>query len=384
MSENYFKIFKNPDDHDKWSKQIEYAAIADNLDADTRQKLVSALETMVQIMGKSFLKTSHVNHPVRQMVSEKTEFRIYQLIEFADTIKTLKLTDTNFPKLQKKLLSKQESKREGVPFVEIAQTYIKENFIVNFLEENNFSKTPDIKITNPENNEVFYIEVSTLNDGPEKINSQNNHYFFHSQFHYIPPQNSFVGEQKEPINKEDYPEIEKIIANAKCKVEEHNQIVFYTDKRFYFLLAPKGYDEDLKLVCEKYALRLNTISGLPLNFNETDRIVNNKIRDKAKQIPQGSNGLIYFPVAPLFFITTDIKDITSRVEEYILSFKNIIGIVIFSKIVANKEQTSENIGRHLFKRKTIKNLSYESLFIHNKNCELYISNNTLEKIYRTL
>lgn len=127
MSLNYFKIFKNSEDYYKWEKQKDYALVADGLEENVRKKYYDALIVFEKILGRSFLKSSHWNNPIIQMVIEKTEFRIFELIEFADTLKQLETSDINFSELIKKLLVRDKSKQEGIPFVEIAKNYINEN-----------------------------------------------------------------------------------------------------------------------------------------------------------------------------------------------------------------------------------------------------------------
>lgn len=382
MSENYFKVFKSADDHYKWNKQKEYALIADDITKNDRKKYFDALVILEKILGRSFLKSSHRNNPLRQMIIEKTEFRIFELIEFAETLKVLETSDINFSELQKKLLMRDKSRQEGIPFVEIAQNYINENFIVSFPVENNIDKSPDIRIINPNNNETVYIEVSSLNENEERILIRQNHYFFHENFHYLPPQNSFIGKQKTIIKRSEYTEISEIIAKAKERVHLYGQIVYYSDKRFYFLIAPIKYKNELIEISKKYFLDIDNIEGLTIHFNLTNQIIS-KIKKEAYQIPLNFNGLLYFPVSPLYFMTTDINQIIERLENYIINFKSIIGIVIFSKIVDNNKETLINIGEHFYRRRIIKNLSYESLYIHNKNAEIFISDETLNKIFKT-
>ena len=316
MNENYFNVFKSANDHYRWDKQKEYALVADGFNKNDRKKYYDALVILEKILGRSFLKSSHRNNPLRQMVIEKTEFRIFELIEFAETLKVLETSDINFSELQKKLLLRDKSRQEGIPFVEIAQNYINENFIVSFPVENNIDKSPDIRVINPNNNETVYIEVSSLNENEERILIRENHYFFHENFHYLPPQNSFIGKQKIIVKKSEYTEISKIIAKAKERVHLYGQIVYYSDKRFNFLIAPMKYRNELIEISKKYFLDIDNIEGLPIHFNLTNQIIS-KIKKETYQIPLHFNGLLYFPVSPLYFMTTDINQIIERLENYI-------------------------------------------------------------------
>lgn len=388
MSENYFKVFIDSEDHNKWSKQKEYAAIRENIDDVQRIQFTEALIIMEDILGIHFLKATHPHNPVRLMVTEKTPFLILETIQFAATLKALKEADFDLVELRRLLGSKINARREGIPFVEISNAYVQQGFRVSFpvppVRQGSSKKesSPDIKLVNRETGETFFIEVTTLNDSKTRIEEKDNSYFFHSQFHYIPPQHSFVCQQHIPVAIEEYPEIEKIIANAKQEVVETQEKVPYSDSRFSFILVPKSQVSWLKEFCEEQNLRLNTIAGLPLNIDETSKIIR-KIDEEVKQIPADHNGLIYFPVTPIYLMFINPTDIINRIENHIKRFKNILGVVIYSKIVDSQEESVEYIGRHIFRITTMMNLCCQSLYIHNAAAEIYISPKTLEKINKT-
>ena len=100
------------------------------------------------------------------------------------------------------------------------------------------------------------------------------------------------------------------------------------------------YRNELIEISKKYFLDIDNIEGLPIHFNLTNQIIS-KIKKEPYQIPLHFNGLLYFPVSPLYFMTTDINQIIERLENYITNLKSIIGIVIFSKIVDNNKEKKE-------------------------------------------
>lgn len=318
------------------------------------------------------------------MISNKTVYQIQDLIEFADTLRILKAADSNYQKLIKKFLSEKSAKTEGIPFVEIARMYIKENLNITFINEDNIhgSKTPDVQVNNTDNGDIFYIEITTLKNSDDRNQISKNYDFFHREFNYTQPLFSFYGKQKQVVNEAEYTNIREIIVNAKNKVKENNQIIYYSDKRFCFLLAPQSNTENFNEICEHNNIRPIHFDGLPHNFDETNRI-NNKI-SKAKQIPENQNGLLYISISPLYFMTTDLLTAIERLEVNIAKYKNLLGIVLFSRIVDSREEVALKLENHLFARRTIQNLCCESLFIYNDNCDIVISDETLQKIYKTL
>lgn len=375
-------IFKSERDHFKWSKQKEYLTHLETIDEETRFKAIEAISFLEKEFGKQFLKITTVNHPVRLMISNKAPFQIKDLIAFTNTLQILKKQDNNYNRLLLKLLSQKEAKTEGISLVNVARLFSKEEFIISFLEEVKNHPTPDLKISNLNNKDIFYIEITKLNTSDNNNQISNNYNFFHKQFHEIQPLFPFYGHQLKSIDKDEYIEIADIIANAKKRVKEENQIIYYADHRFNFLLAPSSDDNDFNEVCNRNNIRPIHFDSLPINLDETSRI-NNKI-DKAYQIPKDKNGLLFIAISPLYFMTTELSVAIERLESNISKHKNLLGIILFSEIVAAKESKVIKISNHIFARKTIENLCRESLFIFNKSCDINLSKETIEKIYKAL
>lgn len=373
-------IFITERDHFKWSKQKEYISHLETIDENIKAKAVKALDFLEQELGAQFLKATSSNHPVRQMISNKTAYQVKDLIEFSDTLYYLKSNNSNYEKLLRKLLSHEKAKTEGIPFVQVARMYIKEGLDIFFIDEDKNSRTPDVQVMNTDTEEKFYIEITKLNNSEENNQITENYDFFHKQFNDIQPLLSFYGNQKKKIKPSEYPFIAKVIADAKLKVKENSQIVFYSDNRFSFLLAP-NHIKDFNLICEQNDIDPIRFNGLTHNLDETSRI-NNKI-SKAKQIPEKNNGLLYIEVNILYFLS-DIEAAVERLETNIAIHKNLLGIVLFSKVVMPLEEMTIKKGNHFFAVRTIENLCYTSLFVYNNDCDVFISDETVEKIYKSL
>ena len=194
-------IFINERDHFKWGKQKEYISHLDTIDDDTKNKATNALSFLELEFGAHFLKTMSVNHPVRQMVSNKTAYQIKDLIEFTDTLQILKKEDNNYNRLIQKLLSKNDAQTEGIYLVEVARMFLKEGLIISFIDEIKNNKSPDVKLTNPNNKDIFYIEITKLNDSDNQNEISDNYNFFHKQFNDIQPLFSFYGKQFKSVDK---------------------------------------------------------------------------------------------------------------------------------------------------------------------------------------
>ena len=386
---NSINIFQSERDHYKWGKQKEYIMLVENIDEVTRAKAIATLDFMEQEFGAHFLKTPSRNHPVLQKISNKARWQIEELIRFADTLQRLKISDSNYSKLLNKLLGMKSAVEEGIPFVEVAQMCHKQGFDIFFVDEEKRGavKTPDIKVIDRENGETFYIEISTLNNSDDRNKIKRDYNFFYKEFNYRKPILPFFGWQKIKLGEEkkeeelQYAEIREIISDARKRTNENSQIIYYSDKRFCFLFAPDD-SENFNEICKKNGIDAFNMESLTVSFDETSRI-NNKI-GKAKQIPKDSNGLLYIFVSPLFFHAADLAVSIKRIEANIARYANLLGIVLCSKIVDQREEIILPIGNHLFARRTIQNLSYESLLIYNANCDMHLSEDTIAKIYKSL
>jgi hypothetical protein len=173
-------IFASDHDFNKWSKQKEFITSANDIEEETKQKLESEITFLHEELGKSFFKAFSHNHPIKKKFSNKATWQIHDLIEFSDALQILKASDSNYSKLLQKLLSEKRSQIEGEPFVEIAMMYCKEEFQISFVEESNILgvRTPDLKISDPESSDSFYVEVTILNDSHALNDSFKINYFF--------------------------------------------------------------------------------------------------------------------------------------------------------------------------------------------------------------
>ena len=75
-------IFIIENDHFKWSKQREYILSLETINDAIRENAIDSLYFLEQELGRNFLKTYSVNHPLRQKISEKTKWQIEELIGF--------------------------------------------------------------------------------------------------------------------------------------------------------------------------------------------------------------------------------------------------------------------------------------------------------------
>ena len=383
MADYYFDVFKQPADHNNWNKQREYALKYEEIGKDWQQKLAHSYEFMRDELGSNFLKIKNQNNPIKQMVSNKALWQIKEFVGFTDAMRILKKSDSNYKKLIRALKSDIKAKAEGVPFVEITKAFSKQGLLVHFVDETN-KRTPDIEITNSENGEKFYIEVSSLDDSDARKEARHNYNFIFHHILDVSPFCLFAAKHKKAIERKNYPTIAEVILREKLRCLNEREIIAYSDEYVEFLLAPEEMKEGFQEQCDMQGLRANHLEGLELNFDEASRLISSKIGLKAKQIPTGSNGLLYFPVSPLFFIGSSIIKAKEKINSYLTRFPNVMGVVMASKILNDVDPVITGDGTYFYTRKVDDGLCREMLFIANPGCELQIGEDTLIKMFKAV
>ena len=126
--------------------------------------------------------------------------------------------------------------------------------------------------------------------------------------------------------------------------------------------------------------------SLPLDFDYTDRLINNKLKRKVRQIPKDSIGLIYIQINIFYFFAIDIPKIIRYFSNQLTKYPNILGIVIYSKVtndITNDKYYFDGLSFYGTK-KVFDNIQKNILFIFNEECDLVITPKSFNMIYNAL
>lgn len=327
MGNEYFEIFKHPGDHKNWSKLIQYGAIYPELNEELRARLVKVLTFFQKELGKGFLKTSGINHPIHNVISNKVVSSALWLIDFGELLIALKETDCNYDHLLKKLIPEEDCIREGIPFSWISKPYLKKGFDIKFVVENLATigkKYADIKLTDPETGQEIIIEVSTLDESDKIKNNSRQRSLFSKILSHKPPILVCSGKQIKTVPDHLIDTYCEILENLKQKVISSNQQKSLMDQYFEITFYPEEIKE---------GVLYQEILGQETSYDFTDRIISSyKIHHKAKQIPKSKPGLIYLKLSPLFFLSANIERTIGVLKDYISRYINLYGLVLFGHI----------------------------------------------------
>ncbi len=385
MSKLSFEIFKKVEDRYNWDKYIEFVEKTDDLDIDQKNRLIQAYLFFKTELGKGFLKnTMRQNHIVTNYVLQRGKEPYSWLIWLSDSLSSFKYDDCNYDKLLNKIRQVEKSKMEGIPFLEIADSYKKVGFEVVFEPlKSSAQKNPDLKVTNPETKEIFFIEISTLKISDDREKVSNIYHLIFEEFisGFVP----FSGKILRRFDENKLNKILDVIRNTRRVAITENKFVTYRDKEIDFAFASYDRREELEKWCANKQYEIGNLLSLPININETKRILGNKLPKKALQIPSGSLGLVYIVIDSSHLTFQEPFELIEATEKGLKAFDNILGVCIYSKIGYESDNQGYFYKLHYYGNKTVFNsLRKDSIFVFNNHCKIQIFPNTIEKIYRTV
>ncbi len=242
--EAYQKAFKNPEYLFKWAKQIEYISLTEDITDLLKAEIIGSYSFLRNELGNGFLKTNKVyrrfkHHPIHSMLSNKAPWQMKDLVRFTQNLKQIKANEiSNYPYLLKKLKPSISCRNEGIPFTDIAASFIASGFEVCFLEERKNTKTPDIKVLNNETQEHFFIEVSKLHDSGERIDFSNNYHKLFFKLHDTPPNLPCSCIQLEFISDSEMERIYTTLDSLKEMALKNDELITYIDKFIDIAIVP--------------------------------------------------------------------------------------------------------------------------------------------------
>jgi len=381
--EKYFRIFQQGTDNFEWPKLIEYAHKETEIRLNVRKKWVNALLFLRKEFGEKFLQSQKHQHPLFNILTAKSLAEIKVLLNFAATLQELKNSRKSYEKILNKLKSPSKCKKEGLPFIEIAQMLYKRGFAINFQQEKLNQKNADIEVSYPATGDRFFIEVSELEESlVRKMLDENFRNLSHA-FQFDGSSLPFSCQQEAFLPNSEMQEVLiKIKQLKEAALQDKAVKVFKTEKISFAVCHPDAIEDFIEW-CNNNNQRKG-LNGPALDFNETSRICNNKIA-KAKQIPQDSSGLIYLTINWIYFLVFNSQQNIDKIQRQMESYENLLGIVIFSKINGGDDNLRPFIDKdHFYLIKNLNSITCRHLlFVFNKNYKGALSAKTLTRLFKS-
>jgi len=388
--DSFSKIFKKSSDHNNWDKQIAFYTQSTEITADRKAKILEALNYLRVHLSNGFLKNTKNKHPLRFSIANKATHSMDWLIWLHETLKTYEQDEKNFKIIIDNLKSVEDAVKEGIPFLEVASALNKSGFKVSFEPTiTGFSKKPDLKLINIENEEVIYIEVTTkLKSDSRDIVTANylglNRFMEGKGVYYS-------GKIHESIEEEEIEDvltqINELIVLCKKGTKLKSLTLEKTKNKFELAIVNPSEMAELNEWMANKNLDNREIESANINFiDDVEKINKSKIHEEAKQIPKGELGFIYFKVDPLVLLTSNLQNILSIVKRKLLHYEHIVGVVLWASVGdAECVPFGFKFGSSFYNEFPIFEINKRmNLFILNEKSTKSISVSSMHKIFESL
>jgi hypothetical protein len=374
-----FKIYPLVGPQPTWNDLINRIDSVPAVDANRKIRWRQAIEFLRAELGTGFFNNCGNNHPIYIKLTN-APWLLNDLIDFANTLKTLKNNDSNYSYLLTKIRPRNKCRSEGAAFVEIASTFLKQGFQIKFLENSNSRKSPDIEISDPITDNKFFVEVSRVNDSTKRKQTNDEfrvisntllHYGFNLLYSY---------KQLKHLGKEGIDDTIERIKSMKDEASANESFLVYRSEIIDLAVAHHHKYDELMKWCEENG-RTKGATGLSVDFNDTPRIVDyKKIHKKVKQIPPGETGILHMPIHFLYFFAMNIEETIIRIMDEISHYPNLLGVILTANLGQPVKEEFIEVGNTIRSVQMVNDIARHLLFIYNYQYKGNLTQETWQKI----
>lgn len=335
MEEVPYKLYPLFVKQKTWERIYEFIANNDKISASLKLAWIDALDFMKKELGRGFFNTADMYHPIDNLLGSASDAEVNYFIRWVNMLKTIKEGENGYDVLKEKLMSKNQSRPEGMPFMDIALDFGSNGFKTKFLAEENRNhiKTPDIEVTYLESGERCFIEVSQIRDSDERtVRTKQYHKILNVILHsgYDLP---VAGELKRFMEEDAYQKTILDIRELKDRCWQTQSMVSLENENLSIAFSTNESFPDLEQWCAN-TKHTKGFNGLPVNFRDLPRIVDRgRIALKAQQIPVTESGVLYFPVQAMFFMVTDVLELIDAIVPVLAKEKHLFGVVFYAETI---------------------------------------------------
>ncbi len=365
-----------------WDKHIQSIRNNISLSVETKSLLIDSLSFLKNELGVGFMKSTELDNPIILKIINSEKYPM-SLIRFANTLKTMMDRDAqSYLKIRQKLFSSTKCRNEAIPFLDIASSLIDNGLTIGFIEEERKQRTPDIRVENSENQDIYFIEFTQVGESSLRRNLNNK--FRKISKCLVSCHLPYSGRMLRDCENYEVLLVCNSISHLVKQATQEGRVINYKDDRFELVIGQLDELEDLHNWCNSNNQSIGQFNGFSIEGDETFRIINNKIKSKVRQLPFENGGFIYLRVHPTHFMASDLYQSISAIEKEVNKYKHLMGIVIYSEIIGNVAPGINFIGRHIYCRRMVDHLvSKDLLFVFNEAGENRLKTETWVKILKS-
>jgi hypothetical protein len=373
------------DDYLDWNKLILHVDSID-LTEEEKLKVKAALKFLKNELGEGFLCSGfQVKHPILgNFIFNQAPWTRKWLYWFAESLKELKDHEGYYQLVER--LKDADKYHEALSVFKMAVKLSYAGFKIAFdqtVQVSNRIKKPDIKITNPENGEIIYVEVSIQGQNYLTKEASTINFRIHDQLWKHFPKLNYSGKILKSLSES---HLESILLKLNRVVEkvlkENSFYEFKIEGIIEIGISPSDDTATLELWSKKHDLKVGEFIGPKVNTNELQRL-RGKIDAEQKQLPNDSPGIVIINNNNLYLGIQVIDMVISELEEYVYRFPHLLFSVIYADYFCGRRESLIKIkDQHVYVVKPTDHLhTEEDIVLFNQFCKHKISPSTIAKVY---
>jgi len=244
-------------------------------------------------------------------------------------------------------------------------------------------KIPDLKITNSENREELFVEVSIQKESMVQREASMTLQEISKPLLWSAPFIYHSGRVYKTLSEKHLAEVVSKVQQLVEKVKKEKVFNELVEEGVVEIgLAPKNDIEILKKWAKDRRLKVGELSGPSYNVDEILRM-KGKIKEEQKQLPHDHANVIIIKNNTLFFHMYDVRKAINELEEEIYRYPHLLIVIISGGYMGMGEPTAIMKDQHLFVKKVKADILSvdEHILLLNKYCTFNISPSSIAKIY---
>jgi hypothetical protein len=326
-----FAIFRK-DTRFIWANHFRYAQEQRLYPPELAHRYIEALTLLHQLLGESFLRQVRHTHPLANMILDAAPWQVHRICHYADQLHYLAGNDPHFPAFRQKLLSPADTRQEILPFLHISHLLRSAGMEIRFPAAKTGQKNPDIVITDPQTGQIVYGEVSKLGKSKDRHDSEVNYNKLCRTMASCLTNPLYSAIQLQPVTDTYLATLGPILTALQQQVADTNLPAEHSDPYLTIKLFPISQQQAL-YDWMATANRRKDLNGPHLDVDETQRISNNKVLRKSKQLLPGTPGILFLPLESIHFWQQKVTETIAILQQRMRTRPHVLGIFLFAEIL---------------------------------------------------
>jgi len=351
---------------DYWKSHVE---TIEGLSSLEKERVKNAFDTVGKIFDTDLQSLVEKGHYIYWNIANTAPWTRKWFIHFSDALQK-SLSQKNGQQIIDRL--KRPSDYDvALLELDIANSFMNVGFEVEFYPiVEQINKKPDLKITNPNTNEQFFVEITELGASDQAKESyktfdtiskelfSKSHTSDGKRIHSMGRIHKYLSE----------PNLKRIMEKINNMIEKVKNTGFeelVENEVIELALSTDDKIEFLKSWAKERGIDANLI-GPSSDPDEVHRL-HQKIRREQKQLPQNLLNILVIKDGTRFMIgRRDIKEV-SKLEEYVYEHNHLAFCIVFNSYISGSlEEKIMNLGDHIRLQKSSDMLGREMLILTNK------------------